>query len=123
MATQKLDNFESITKILVRRGLAGSLEQAVEMVRAGKVVVAERDYTQRPCPLRPTIISDPNARYRFNEPIVAPSKLRGGKRARVPRREFEQGPRGAASALALTPQDCDFLKSLRISTDDDEPSL
>jgi hypothetical protein len=72
MATQKLDNFQSIAEILVRRGLAASLEQAVEMVRAGKVVVRDRDYTQdrRPFPLVPTIATDPEKRYRFNEPIV-----------------------------------------------------
>ena len=105
------DNFERVTDILIRRGMAASPEQAVEMVLAGRVVIRERDFAQIPSQPRPTVVRNPEKIYRFNEPILVVGETSKPGR-RIPRREFA---RRTASALALTPQDIRFLKSLRIS--------
>jgi hypothetical protein len=109
--TDAISNLELITEILVRRGLAASPDQAVAMVRAGRVVARERDHTQEgPSPLRPTVVTDPKKRYRFNEPIAIvgeTAKFGSGKRARISRREFKRRAayRAPTLKLASTPED------------------
>jgi len=111
------NHFQTIIQILVRRGLASSPAQAIEMVRAGKVVILEHDDAQWPVRRRPTVVTDLKETYRFNEPVTIVGETSKPRGKRIPRREFA---RYMASTLALTPQDVRFLKSLRIATEGSE---
>jgi hypothetical protein len=91
--TEKLPLRQKITEILVRRGLASSLREAEAMVRNDEVLT----------PQSGGIVIDPDATYRFNEPIriltesSEPSSARPG---RLTRREFAR--RAASAARVVT---------------------
>jgi len=100
-----------LTTLIVQAGIAGSVREATEMLAAGEICVNGRVHGWPVNIDGQRIFSDPTrygrTMYREDTQISHRSKC----------------PKCNRSTLALTPQDIRFLKSLRIATDDDEPSL
>ncbi|SPE30104.1 hypothetical protein SBA5_750009 [Candidatus Sulfotelmatomonas gaucii] len=83
---------ETLSEILVRRGLAASFKEAEAMIRAGRVEIPQ-GYKQR-------VITDPKEKFRYNEPIKlrrthgdGTSKPGSAKNPRISRRDFARHPR------------------------------
>lgn len=98
---------ETLSEILVRRGLAASLKEAEALIRAGKVEIPQ-NYEQR-------VVTDPERKFRYNEPIKlrrshadGTSKPDPAKNLRISRRDFARHPRHIQEGIVGCDSAADF---------------
>jgi hypothetical protein len=113
MAKEQRTKRRRLTTLIVQAGIAGSVREATEMLAAGEICVG-RYYGCCGWPV-----------YSSGERIYSDAAQYGRTMHCEDRQIFHRSrcPKCSPSNLALTPQDVRFLRSLRISADDDSVEL